>query len=614
MKKIPSVFFLFFALLNGAHGFYKSSGATMPNVLMIDSFDEKRLVNKLGGNIGTWKRDPKDDSQWYEISFDDRNFIGKSGSCLRIDYNIASHMTTYVVKETEVTSPEIGFHAPAFGGIYMQVKNQELGSYKFLVFSIKGDKRIGYTRKIKLEVKDKSRMAAVFVDGITSSWRRFYIPLWQFSPSINIKEIQEIVLVFDQNVTLPKGTLYLDEMYFATEKIAIEDFYAYQELLKPKEEPTAMLEEPKIELPPTPEQIIETEKQEIAQAAQAASLEVKREDENVVVTTHINFETDQSTILDAEVGKLSVVAELIQKHPKFMVEIHGHTDSQGKDRYNYHLSQRRSHAVKDFFEQLEDIDPNHLIPYGWGLRKPVESNDTVEGRAENRRVEFSFSTKMISPVYKLEQPLKIDGSLADWPKFATFELDSISHLEMGNISNAEDLSANVHLQWDENYLYFAARIYDSELLCLKSGRNLYMSDSVELYIDPEGDGLAWSNPKDFQIGFSPSGPSKTPQIWAWFQNKEPNPKEIKYASRVEKDGYTLEAQIAWNFLNPNFVKRLKEEKGTLQWDGIPLNMTVAVHDVDSKDESQEAKLNWHFKKDETVKDRFQLGSLLLIEQ
>ncbi len=616
MKQILILLPLFIFRSQSVQGFYKSgSGGQLPPLLMVDGFNEKKLVNQLGGGIGTWKRDPKDDSQWYEISFDDRNFIGKEGACLKIDYSIASHMTTYVVQETRVTSPEIGFHAPAFGGIYMQLKNQDITPYKYLVFSIKGDRRVGYTRKIKIEIKDKSRVASTFIDGISSTWKRYYIPLKQFAADINLKEAQDLVFVFDQNVTLPKGILYLDEIYFASEKIAIEDYYTYQELLKPKEEIPIVLEEPKVEIvaSPTPEEILEREKQSIAAAAQNSQLEVKREDDNVVITTHINFETDKDVILDSELEKLSLVADLIQKHPKFAVEIHGHTDSQGPSLYNYDLSQRRSHAVKDFFEAIEGIDPNHLIPYGWGLRKPVESNDTVEGRSANRRVEFSFSPQMTTPVYKIGRPIKIDGSLQDWSKYETFNLDSASHLELGNISNGEDISANVSLMWDENYLYLGARVYDQEVLCLKTEKNLFMSDCMELYIDPDGDDLIWGYPKDFEIGISPSSPNKSPQIWAWFQNRAPTPQEVKYAAHLEKDGYTIEAQIAWNFLSPEFAKRLKEEKETLWTDGIPLKMSVAVHDLDSKDDTQDAKINWYFKKDENIKNHFKLGSLLLIE-
>ena len=69
------------------------------------------------------------------------------------------------------------------------------------------------------------------------------------------------------------------------------------------------------------------------------------------------------------------------------VEISGHTDSVGSDDTNIQLSQRRAEAVADYLVKA-GISPEHLNAVGYGKTRPIASNDTEEGRAQNRRIEF----------------------------------------------------------------------------------------------------------------------------------------------------------------------------------------------------------------------------------
>ncbi len=72
--------------------------------------------------------------------------------------------------------------------------------------------------------------------------------------------------------------------------------------------------------------------------------------------------------------------------------IAGHTDSQGDDRYNLNLSQRRADAVKAYFVNA-DADVGLIRSVGYGESQPVESNDTDKGRTQNRRIEFKLEHK-----------------------------------------------------------------------------------------------------------------------------------------------------------------------------------------------------------------------------
>lgn len=81
-----------------------------------------------------------------------------------------------------------------------------------------------------------------------------------------------------------------------------------------------------------------------------------------------------------------VIAEL-KKHPEVKLEIHGHTDNVGKGDYNITLSQERAIAVKDYMVS-KGISKSRIDTMGFGDRRPVASNDTAEGRALNRRIDF----------------------------------------------------------------------------------------------------------------------------------------------------------------------------------------------------------------------------------
>jgi outer membrane protein OmpA-like peptidoglycan-associated protein len=69
------------------------------------------------------------------------------------------------------------------------------------------------------------------------------------------------------------------------------------------------------------------------------------------------------------------------------VEVGGHTDSVGSEAYNQGLSERRADAVRDYL-MSKGVKASRLTARGYGESRPVASNDTEEGRAENRRVEL----------------------------------------------------------------------------------------------------------------------------------------------------------------------------------------------------------------------------------
>jgi outer membrane protein OmpA-like peptidoglycan-associated protein len=85
---------------------------------------------------------------------------------------------------------------------------------------------------------------------------------------------------------------------------------------------------------------------------------------------------------------LAEIAATLKNNPTWKLHVNGHTDNIGGDAYNLDLSNRRAAAVKQALVTQYQIDPARLDPQGFGATQPKESNDTLAGRARNRRVEL----------------------------------------------------------------------------------------------------------------------------------------------------------------------------------------------------------------------------------
>ncbi len=107
---------------------------------------------------------------------------------------------------------------------------------------------------------------------------------------------------------------------------------------------------------------------------------------------NIFFDFDKTTLKSESYVELDKVVEFLTNNSTLEIEIAGHTDSKGSDDYNLNLSQGRAQAVVDYLIS-HGIDDFRLIAKGYGETVPLETNDTEEGRAYNRRVEFTVLKK-----------------------------------------------------------------------------------------------------------------------------------------------------------------------------------------------------------------------------
>ncbi|MHC1733290.1 MAG: OmpA family protein [Bacteroidales bacterium] len=126
---------------------------------------------------------------------------------------------------------------------------------------------------------------------------------------------------------------------------------------------------------------------------------VERVGEGIVVefSSAVLFGFDQSDISAEAKANLDKLVKVLNAYPDTNIEVQGHTDSKGSETYNQTLSVKRSTAVSDYLA-ANQITTNRITTKGFGETLPEYDNETEEGRAQNRRVEFLITAneKMVA--------------------------------------------------------------------------------------------------------------------------------------------------------------------------------------------------------------------------
>lgn len=107
----------------------------------------------------------------------------------------------------------------------------------------------------------------------------------------------------------------------------------------------------------------------------------------VIELQGVHFDTDKSTLKPESISILNAAVKTLGEHGTIMVEVAGHTDSRASDAYNQALSQRRAKVVFDYLT-AHGISADRMTWRGYGEAQPIATNDTVDGRARNRRTEL----------------------------------------------------------------------------------------------------------------------------------------------------------------------------------------------------------------------------------
>ncbi len=122
----------------------------------------------------------------------------------------------------------------------------------------------------------------------------------------------------------------------------------------------------------------------------SAPTRVVVQNDKITITEKIFFEYNRAVIKALSFELLDEVASVINDHPKLLlIQIEGHTDADGTDGYNLKLSQRRADAVLDYLAGA-GVEVERLVAKGFGESLPIDTNDSVDGKAQNRRVEFTI--------------------------------------------------------------------------------------------------------------------------------------------------------------------------------------------------------------------------------
>jgi outer membrane protein OmpA-like peptidoglycan-associated protein len=114
----------------------------------------------------------------------------------------------------------------------------------------------------------------------------------------------------------------------------------------------------------------------------------------IVNMSDVLFDTAKSSLRPLAREKLAKVAGIVSGHPGLRLDVEGHTDSVGGDDYNQQLSEQRGESVRAYLTE-EGMAAGSVTAKGFGKTQPVASNDTAEGRQQNRRVELVISGEVI---------------------------------------------------------------------------------------------------------------------------------------------------------------------------------------------------------------------------
>jgi outer membrane protein OmpA-like peptidoglycan-associated protein len=114
----------------------------------------------------------------------------------------------------------------------------------------------------------------------------------------------------------------------------------------------------------------------------------------IVNMSDVLFDTGSYTLRPAAREKLAKISGIVLAHPGLTLQIEGHTDSVGSDDFNQRLSEQRAGSVLDFLAE-QGVSASSMTSRGFGKTQPVASNDSVEGRQKNRRVELVVNGEAI---------------------------------------------------------------------------------------------------------------------------------------------------------------------------------------------------------------------------
>ena len=130
---------------------------------------------------------------------------------------------------------------------------------------------------------------------------------------------------------------------------------------------------------------------ELRRQMEGTGVDVVRQGDNITLNMPggVTFDFDKATVKPEFQPVLDNVAATLVQYNQTVIEVAGHTDNVGSDQYNQGLSQRRANAVSQYLSS-RGVLTQRMITVGAGESRPIATNDTDAGRAQNRRVEVTL--------------------------------------------------------------------------------------------------------------------------------------------------------------------------------------------------------------------------------
>ncbi len=138
--------------------------------------------------------------------------------------------------------------------------------------------------------------------------------------------------------------------------------------------------------------VMDQNENELRAQLQGTSVSVTRASNQIILNmpSDITFNVDQDAVKPDFYSVLNSVALVLKKYKQTTVDVFGHTDSTGSDQHNFDLSQRRALSVANYLS-AQGVDSRRFAVTGFGKTRPIASNATPAGRAQNRRVEIQLT-------------------------------------------------------------------------------------------------------------------------------------------------------------------------------------------------------------------------------
>ena len=134
---------------------------------------------------------------------------------------------------------------------------------------------------------------------------------------------------------------------------------------------------------------MDQQERQLRQDMAGTGVDVQRQGDTIRLQApeSITFDTNSAAVKPQFRSALNQIAASIRQYPNTVVRVEGHTDSTGSASYNQNLSVNRAQSVTSYLAQ-QGVEPARMQAVGYGFSRPIATNDTAAGRAQNRRVEI----------------------------------------------------------------------------------------------------------------------------------------------------------------------------------------------------------------------------------